>query len=144
MPKKFLALIGRPWGAYALLILCVLVIGVIITGLNTVPGIILAYLAATILVVTLTHTWRKIKKFLILLVASLFGIFFLSFLHESVYGLAVLAGEVTSWQKPVLDVFHVTISIIVAFVCPVGMLIGAVGSVVLYLGRGKTSTVNNT
>ncbi len=141
MLNKLETLIRRRKGIFVLLaIFCVLVIGVIIIGLDNLTGIILGYLATTILAGAITHKWRKIKNFLILFAASLVGIFFLSFLHEEVvYPLAILIGGITALQSYTLNVFHVIISIIIVFACAVGMLVGVAGSVILYVGRGKAT-----
>ena len=132
MPNKLPTLIRRRQGIFVLLaIFCVLVIGAIIIGLDNLTGIILGYLATAILAGAITRKWRKIKSFLILFAVSLVAIFFLSFLHEEVvYPLAILIWGITVLQSYTLNVFHVIISIIIVFACPVGMLVGLAGSVV--------------
>ena len=138
MPQKLSDLIRPRQGILIVLaVFCALVIGVLFVGLDNVPGISLAYLATAILMIFLIRKWRRIKKFLILFVVSLVGIFFLSFLHELVYDIAMMSGEITAWQKNFLDIYHIVISLIVAFACPVGMVIGAVGSVMLFLRRRR-------
>jgi hypothetical protein len=125
-------------GTFALLsAFFILVISVVIIGLNNIPGIILSYLAAAVLIFTVTRTWRKIKRFLILLITSLAAIFLLSFLHELAYGFATTADEIAARQSPMLPFFHVVISLIVTFVCPVGLLAGMAGSVGLFIFRNK-------
>jgi len=139
MPNKLSKLIRRRKGISVLLaIFCVLVIGAIIIGLDNITGIILGYLATTVLAGAITRKWRKIKSFLILFAASMVSIIFLSFLHEEVvYPLAILIWGIPALQSHTLSVFHVIISIIIVFACPVGMLVGLVGSVIQHIKEGK-------
>jgi cytochrome c oxidase assembly factor CtaG len=45
---------------------------------------------------------------------------------------------VPAWQRQIMWSFHMAVSIIVAFVCPVGFLTGAAGSVILWMNRGQS------
>ncbi len=131
--SELLTRLKRQQKTLAWLVFVVLVIAVIFIGLDNVPGIILGFLAPLLLGFMLTRGWRKIRSFLILFAVCLVGIMFLSFFHEFVFGLVMMSGEISAWQKPALDVFHMVISLVVAFACPVGMLIGLVGSLVLFV-----------
>jgi len=138
MTGKFSTMVGHRRGTRVLLaIFGALVLAVLIAGPISILGIILSYLATLVLAFVITRPWRKIKWFLILFVVSFIGIFFLSFLHQVVVlPLAVAIGGIDALQSPVFKVFDVTFSILIAFVCPVGLLFGVAGSVWLFLTRG--------
>lgn len=151
MSHKLCTLIRRRRGMSILLaIFGVLVIVVLYTGLDNIPGIILGYLAAAVLVATLTYTWRSIKRFLILMGAAVAALFLLSFLHEEVvYPLAIMVGGVGASQSYPLEIYHLVTSIIMTFVCPVGLMagvvgIGALGTKRLLAARSKAGADNNT
>ena len=137
MLGKFSVLMRQRQGAFIFLSLfCVLAICVIFIGLDNIAGIVLSYLATTVLFFMVMRRWRKIKSFLILFGVSLFCMFFLAFLHEEViYPLAVLIGGAGVLQSNVLNVIHVTISLLIAIACPVGMFIGIVGTAALGIAR---------
>ena len=98
------------------------------------PGLVLAYLAVSAWIVAVAHRWCRVKSFLILLVASLVGFLLFAVLHNVFYGLAELASDVVGLVE-VLRFLAVGFFLIALFVCPSGVLIGAVGSVVLALLR---------
>jgi hypothetical protein len=75
-----------------------------------------------------------VKSFLILLVASLVGFPLAVVLHNGFYALAEVASDVLGLSQ-VLGFLEVVFFLIAIFVCPPGVLIGAVGSVVLALSR---------
>jgi len=119
-----------------LAVFCVLVIGVVFIGLDNAPGIILGWLATTVLITELTRRWRKVRNFLILGFSSFVGAILLSFLHEVVvYPLVSILGGDAALQSRALDVFHEAISLLILFITPVGMFIGVVGAVVLVILR---------
>jgi hypothetical protein len=119
-------------------IFCALVISAVIVGVgDNIPGIVLCYLAAVVLVVTATRTWRKTKRFLILLGASVIGLFVFVFLHNAFYALTMLTSHIAALSHS-LEVFHVISFIIAVFLCPTTFLVGAVGSIVcVIMGRRK-------
>ena len=90
-------------------------------------GITLCYIAATTLILAFTHTWRKVKNFLILSGASLVGFPVFVVLHNVFYGLAELANDIILLSR-LLEFLHAGFFIIATLVCPAGFLIGAVGS----------------
>jgi hypothetical protein len=148
---KLSALIRLPRVTRVLLaVFCVLVISVVFVGLDNAPGIILGWLATTVLVTELTRRWRNIRNFLILGIASFAGAIFLSFLHEVVvYPLAGLIGGPGALQSRTLGVFHEAISLIILFFTPVDIFIGIVGAITLVIFRlitllNKKSVSSNT
>jgi uncharacterized membrane protein len=109
---------------------CALLISAIVVGVSdNIPGIVLCYLAAVVLAVASTRTWRKTKRFLILMVASVIGFFVFVFLHNAFYALTMLANRITALSH-LMEGFHVVFFIIAVFLCPAGFLVGAVGSIV--------------
>jgi hypothetical protein len=119
-------------------IFCALVISAVIVGVSdNIPGIILSYLAAIVLVVASTHSWRKTKSFLILLVASVIAFFVFVLLHNAFYALTILTNHIAALSH-LMEAFHVVFFIIAVFLCPAIFLVGAVGSIVCaIIGRRK-------
>ena len=109
-------------------IFCALVISAIVVGVSdNIPGIVLCYLATVVLVAAPTRIWRKTKRFLILLGASVIGFFAFVFLHNA---FAILSH--------LMEAFHIVFFIIAVFLCPAIFLVGAVGSIVCaIMGRKK-------
>ncbi len=137
MKAKLAALIHLSKMTCTLLaIFCVLVISVVFVGLDNAPGIILGWLATTVLLTELTRRWRKVRNFLILGFASFIGAILFSFIYQVVvYPLAGILGGDAALQSRALDVFHEAISLLILFVTPVGMFIGVVGAVTLVILR---------
>ena len=107
-------------------IFCALVIGAILVGVSdNVPGIVLLYLAITVPFIALTRNWQSVKRFLILLGTSFVGFFVFVLLHNVIYGLVY----VEMLNRPDLD--EPFFFIMAIFVCPIGFLVGAVGSIFL-------------
>ena len=77
-----------------------------------------------------------LKKFLILTGASAIGIPVSIFLHNAVYGLFIHFFGADFWDR--IDLGDEPFFFIMAiFVCPLGFLVGAVGSIVLAIKRRK-------
>jgi hypothetical protein len=111
-------------------IFCALVISAIVVGVSdNMPGIVLCYLAAVVLVVAATHSWRRTKRFLILLVASVIAFFVFVVLHNAFYALAILTNHIAALSH-LMEAFHVVFFLIAIFLCPATFLVGAVGSIV--------------
>jgi len=111
-------------------IFCALVISAIVVGVSdNIPGIVLCYLATVVLAVASTRTWRKTKRFLVLVVASVIGFFVFVFLHNAFYALTILTNHIAALSH-LIEAFHVVFFIIAVFLCPATFLVGAVGSIV--------------
>lgn len=108
--------------------------GLVIGIADNPPGLALVYLAVSAWIAAFAHRWRRVKSFLILLVASLVGFPLAVVLHNVFYALAEVASDVVGLSQ-VLAFLEVVFFLIAIFVCPPGVLIGAVGSVVLALSR---------
>jgi len=110
-------------------IFCALVISAIVVGVSdNMQGIVLCYLATIVLVVAPTRTWRKTKRFLILLGASVIGFLVFVFLHNAFYALTILTSHIASLSH-LMEAFNVVSFIIAVFLCPATFLVGAVGSI---------------
>ncbi|MCD6358814.1 MAG: hypothetical protein J7L90_02525 [Dehalococcoidia bacterium] len=111
-------------------VFCALVISAIIVGVSdNIPGIVLCYLAAVVLAVAATRTWRKTRRFLILVAASVVGFFVFVFLHNAFYALTMLTNHIAALSH-LMEAFHVVFFIIAVFLCPATFLVGGVGSIV--------------
>ena len=119
-------------------IFCALVISAIVVGVSdNIPGIVLCYLATVTLTVALIRTWRKTKKFLILLGASALGFVIFVFLHNAFYALTILTSHIAPLSH-LMEAFHLVSFIIAVFLCPATFLVGAVGSTIFAIrGRRK-------
>jgi len=137
MLTKLLVPIGNRKGTCILIAISfALMIAAIVVGVsNSIPGIILRYVAAIVLAIALTHTWQEVRKFLILLGASFVGFFVFVWLHIAFDSLGEIAGHVTVLSY-LIEGFQAVFFFLVAFICPVFFAIGAVGGVMLFIKAG--------
>jgi len=91
---------------------------------DNLPGIILAFLAATAFVLAFVHPWRSARKFIFLLFASILG-----FVLYIILNIILDTAAQDLLQSPVVDAF----SIIIAMICPAAFIVGAVGSVAMLI-----------
>lgn len=137
VPEEAVLTVRLKWFRRFLLIaFFILLIGVIFAGLKMITGYILGYLAAISLVVAMTCRWQKIRYFLILLVVSVLGTIFLSMIYVEV--IVRICGAVFGegvFTSPGWRAFDILISNMFVFFTPVGIIVGIVGSLVLYLKR---------
>ena len=114
----------------------ILVISAILVGLDNPTGIIIGWLAVTVLLVAMVRKWRKPWYFLILLLASFVGAIFLSFLYMVVaLPLAEWIGGIDATDSTAWRVFHVIISNVILLAVPIGMLFGAMGFIIMCVFR---------
>jgi len=110
-------------------IFCALVISAIVVGVSdNIPGLVLCYLATVVLVVAPIRHWRKTKKFLILLGASVGAFFVFVILHNAFYALTIVTSQIAPLSH-LMEAFHITFFLIAVFLCPAIFLVGAVGSI---------------
>ncbi len=118
-----------------LLAICgLLAIAARVVGINdNLPGILLAFLAATAFVLAFVHPWRTARKFIFLLLASILGFalfVILNIIIDTAAQNPANAGALQDLLKsPAIDAF----SIIIAMICPAAFIVGAVGSVVMFI-----------
>ncbi len=134
--KRSLGLTGMKRSRKVTLVLvticCVSLIVAFFIGISdNLPGLLLCYIAVTALILAFVHTWRQVKRFLVLLGASLIGFPLFVLLHNLFYGLGQVAADVIVLGT-LLEFLHAVFFLVAIMVCPPGVLIGAVGSVVTY------------
>jgi hypothetical protein len=113
-----------------------LLLSSIIVGLDNPTGIILGWLAITVLAVALARRWRKPWYFLVLLAVSIIGAIILSGLYvEVAWPLANWIGGVNVTESAGWRVFHVIVSNLILLVTPVGILVGFSGFIILSIWR---------
>ncbi len=128
----------------------VLLLTAIIVGLDNPTGIILGWLAVTVLAVAIVRRWRKPGYFFILLIASLLGAILLSGIYmEVARPLAEWIGGVNVAESTGWRVFHVIVSNVILLGTPVGIIIGLTGFIImsiwrLYDWRHRRHTADNT
>jgi len=94
----------------------------------TVSGAAFFLLGVALIVLTVKEkVGGTLKKFLLLTGASATGIFVFVLLHNAIYGLFILCFGADFWNGGDEPFFF----IMAIFVCPIGFLVGAVGSIVL-------------
>ena len=118
-----------------LLAICgLLAIAAVLVGIDdNPPGVLLAFLAATAFVLAFVHPWRTAKKFMFLLLASVFGFvlyIILNIVLDTAAQNPATAGALQALlQSPVAD----AVSIIIAMLCAAAFIVGAVGSAVMFI-----------
>ena len=100
------------------------------------PGILLCYAGISALMLTFSHHWREIKKFIILLIISISGFPVSVLLHNLLFGLGKMYAENPALSQ-LFESLHVLFFIIAILICPPGILIGGVGSLVLHVMKVK-------
>lgn len=97
------------------------------------------FLLGVVLIVTTIRKEAegKLKKYLLLTGISSSGFFIGVLLHNIFYGLGMITKHIV-FLFYLLEVLQVTFFIIAIFVCPIGFLIGIIGSL-KYFNKNKTS-----
>jgi len=103
------------------------------------PGIALAFGAATALVLAFVHPWRTAKQFGLFLIASILGFVVFGILHNVFHG---VAGEVESVRtlQILLQGLGVAAFLIAVLICPPAILVGAIGSVIMFIRNRRRPT----
>ena len=118
-----------------LLTICgLLAIVAVVIGIDdNLPGTLLAFLAATAFVLAFVHSWRSARKFIFLLLASILGFvlyIILNIILDTAAQYPATAGALQDLlQSPVVDAF----SIIIVMICTAAFIVGAVGSVTMFI-----------
>ena len=118
-----------------LLAICgLLAIAAVALGIDdNLPGILLAFLAATAFVLALVHPWRTSRKFIFLTLAAMLG--FVLFVILNIIFDSIAQNPATSSALQDLLQSHVVdaLSLITVLICPAAFIIGAVGSVSMFI-----------
>lgn len=117
--------------------LALLIAALLVGFKDSITGIVLSYLVAIVLVFLLTLNWQGVKKFLILLGASVAGFFVFLWLSNVLDALGVTSGDGTILSS-LLEFLRVVFFYIIVFICPVCWVVGAGGSVMMFIRRKKT------
>ena len=125
-----------------LLAICgLLVIAAVVVGIDdNLPGILLAFLAATAFVLAFVHPWRTARKFMFLLLASILG--FVLFIILNIVLDTIAQNPATTsalqnlLQSPAINAFSITI----AMICSAAFIVGAVGSVAMFIHNRHQTT----
>jgi len=103
------------------------------------PGILLAFGSATALVLAVIHPWRTAKQFRLLLYASVLGFVMSAILHNVFEGLASKT-EVGGTFQILLQGIGVAAFLLAVLICPPAILVGSVGSVVMFIRNRRRPT----
>ena len=128
--------------ALILLAICgLLAIAAVAVGIeDNLPGILLAFLAATTFVLAFAHTWRTARKFMFLLLASVLGLVLfviLNIILDTVAQNPATSGALQDLiQSPASD----ALNLIIAMICPAAFIVGAVGSVAMFIRNRRQTT----
>jgi hypothetical protein len=93
-------------------------------------GAVLTYTATVALVLAFVHRWRRARKFLILAAASVAGFFLFAVLENLSYALGQMAAD-ASFGRHLGEFFHGFFFCIALLVCPAGVFVGVVGSLIM-------------
>ncbi len=117
--------------------------GYINTAFVIISGIILVILGSVLIGLTLVQKVEgKLKKFLMLTGASAAGFFVFALLHNIFYALGQVTGHITILSY-LMKAFEVIFFLIAIFACPIGFLIGVIGSIVLFIKKRKSEQENS-
>jgi hypothetical protein len=122
---------------------CACAIGAAIVGVSDYPpGILLAFLAATAFILAFVHPWRTSKQFKYLFYASGLGFIVFGVLHNVLEAVAekfVSSGLLHG----LLQGLGVTFFLAAILICPPGLLVGALGSVVMFIRNRRRRAPGN-
>ena len=118
-----------------LLTICgLLAIAAVIVGIDdNLPGILLAFLAATAFVLAFVHPWRTARKFMFLLLASILGFVLFIILNIILDTVAQNPANTGTLQDLLQSPAIAAVSIIIAMICSAAFIVGAVGSVAMFI-----------
>jgi hypothetical protein len=126
---------------------CACAIGAAVVGVSdNPPGILLAFLAATAFILAFVHPWRNSKQFRYLFYASGLGFIVFGVLHNVLEVVAekfVSSGLLHGLLHGLLQGLSVTFFLAAILICPPGLLVGAVGSVVMFIRNRRRRAPGN-
>ena len=108
-----------------------------------ISGVILVILGSILIGLTLVQKVEgKLKKLLILTGASAAGFFVFALLHNIFYGLEQVTSHITILSY-LMKAFEVIFFLIAIFACPIGFLIGVIGTIIMFNKKRKMLQKNN-
>ena len=127
---------------FILLVICgLLAIAAIAVGIDdNPPGILLAYLAATAFVLAFAHPWRTARKFMLMLLVSVLG--FALFVIMNIISDSIAQNPTASIvvKNLIQSSFMESLNLIIAMICPAAFIVGAVGSVTMFIRNRRQTT----
>ena len=118
--------------------------GIVLTALSLAvgisdnpTGIFLLYTGITLLMLGFVHRWRSVKRFLMLTGISLAGFVLFAVAHNGMYAFGVMTADIAVLRQ-ILGIFGGIFFLIAVILCPVGILVGGVGSIITLIS-GKLS-----
>ena len=103
-------------------------------------GVLLAFLAATAFVHAFVHPWRTAKKFVLLLLASVLGFVLYIALNIVLDTAAQDPATAGALQDLLQSPVAAALSIIIAMLCLAAFMVGAVGSVAIFMRSRRRPT----
>lgn len=101
------------------------------------PFIIFSLLGIVLIFLTLKQkVGGALKRFLIITGSSATGFFVSVFLHNIFYGLGIITSQI-SILSFFMEILHIAFFIIAIFICPLGFVIGVVGTIVVFIKKKK-------
>jgi hypothetical protein len=103
------------------------------------PGLLLAFLSVSAFVLAFVHPWRTLKQFLYLVIASVLGFIVSVFLHNLFDFFASKSGG-SGIVPGLLGIISAAFFIIAVPLCPAVFIVGAVGSVAMFIRSRRRTT----
>lgn len=101
------------------------------------PLAVFFLLGLVLLVLTLKSKIQgRLKKFLLITGASAAGFFLSVLLHNFFYALDTIASQIVVLGY-LTNALHIAFFYIAIFVCPIGFLVGMMGSIILLVKKGR-------
>jgi len=97
-------------------------------------GIILIFLALK------QKVEKSLKRFLILTGGSATGFFLFVILHNLFYGLGIITSQIPVVSS-IMEILHAVSFIIATLVCPLGFVIGAIGTIAVFIKKKENSVL---
>ena len=111
--------------------------GYINSAFVIISGAILVILGSMLIGLTLVQKVEgKLKKLLILTGASTAGLFVFALLHNIFYALGQVTSHITILSY-LMKAFEVIFFLIAIFVCPIGFLVGVIGTIIMFNKKRK-------
>ncbi|HDK26992.1 MAG TPA: hypothetical protein ENG48_07900 [Candidatus Atribacteria bacterium] len=111
--------------------------GIVSGTFMIISGVILVILGSILIGLTLVQKIEgKLQKFLILTGVSAAGFFAFAFLHNIFYALAQVTSHI-SVLNYLMKSFEVIFFLIAIFACPLGFLVGVIGTLVIFYKKRK-------
>ena len=109
-----------------------------------ISGVILVILGSVLIGLTLIQKVEgKLKKFLILTGTSAAGFFIFALLHNIFYALAQVTGHIAILNY-LMKAFEVIFFLVAIFACPIGFLVGVIGTIIMFNKKRKMLQKNTS